>query len=179
MSTRARYQFGCLTRRKRFRGGDVWQFRFSETTMEDRRCRRSRVIGTLAQYPTRADILRVVERFPLRINLKHRFAVPVTLDAVVDHYVEQELPILRYGTQQSHLCTLNRWILLPARMSRESRSKTCWYFGPDSFKSLRLFCISSHRLEGLGGWFGSTCWSEPEEIFSISEFRSMHRSFVP
>src|SRR6266446_8342666 len=66
MSTRARYQFGCLTRRKRFR---------------------------------------------LRINLKHRFAMPVMLDAVVDHYVEQELPILRNGTQQSHLCTLNRWIL--------------------------------------------------------------------
>ena len=111
MSTRARYQFGCLTRRKRVRGGDVWQFRFSETTVENRRCRRPRLIGTLAQYPTRADILRVVERFRLRINLKHRFAMPITLDAVVDHYVEQELPILRYGTQQSHLCTLNRWIL--------------------------------------------------------------------
>ncbi len=111
MSTRARYQFGCLTRRRRVRGGDVWQFRFSETTMEDRRCRRSRLIGTLAQYPTRADILRVVERFRLRINLKHRFAMPVTLDAVVDHYIERELPILRYGTQQSHRCTLNRWIL--------------------------------------------------------------------
>ena len=61
--------------------------------MEDRRCRRSRLIGTLAQYPTRADILRVVERFRLRINLKHRFAMPVTLDAVVDHYIERELPI--------------------------------------------------------------------------------------
>jgi len=79
--------------------------------MEDRRRRRSRLIGTLAQFPTRADILRVVERFRLRINLKHRFAMPVTLDAVVDHYVERELPILRYGTQQSHLSTLKRWIL--------------------------------------------------------------------
>jgi integrase len=89
----------------------VRQFRFSETTMDDGRRRWSRLIGTVAQYPTRADILRVVERFRLRINLKHRFAVPVTLDAVVDHYVERELSILRYGTQQSHLCTLNRWIL--------------------------------------------------------------------
>jgi integrase len=33
------------------------------------------------------------------------------LDAVADHYVERELSILRYGTRQSHLCTLNRWIL--------------------------------------------------------------------
>ena len=37
------------------------------------------MIGTLAQYPTRTDILRVVERQRLRINLKHRFAMPVTL----------------------------------------------------------------------------------------------------
>jgi len=89
----------------------VWQFRFNETTVENRRCRRSRLIGTLAQYPTRTDILRVVERWRLRINVKHRFAMPVTIDAVVNHYVEQELPILRHETQQSHLCTLNRWIL--------------------------------------------------------------------
>jgi len=79
MSTRARYQFGCLTRRKRIRAADVWQFRFYETIAEGRRCRRSRMIGTLAQYPTRTDILRVVERLRLRINLKHRFAMPVTL----------------------------------------------------------------------------------------------------
>jgi hypothetical protein len=71
----------------------VWQFRFNETTVDDRRCRRSRLIGTVAQYPTRADILRVVERWRLRINVKHQLAMPVTLDAVVSHYVEKELPL--------------------------------------------------------------------------------------
>ena len=110
MSTRARYQFGGLTRRKRFRGGDVWQFRFSETTMEDRRCLRSRLIGTCARYPTRADISRLSSASDCESIL-----TPVRhtglLDAVVDHYIERELPILRYGTQQSHLSTLNRWIL--------------------------------------------------------------------
>ena len=110
MSTRASYQFGCLTRRKRIRTEDVWQFRFYETTEEGRRCRRSRIIGTLVQYPTQADALRILERFRLRLNLKHRFARPVTLDALVDHYVEQELSQLRYGTQQAHLCSLRRWI---------------------------------------------------------------------
>jgi integrase len=111
MSKRARYQFECLTRRKRVRGGDVWRFRYYETNIDGGQCRRSCSIGTVTQYPTRADVLRVIERFRVRINLKHRFAMPVTVDAVVNHYVEQELPILRYGTQQSHLCTLNRWIL--------------------------------------------------------------------
>src|SRR5258708_29375094 len=110
MSTRAMYQFGCLTRRKRIRTEDVWQFRFYETTAEGRRCRRSRMIGTVVEYPTRADALRMVERFRLRLNLEHRFAQSVTLDALVDHYVEQELPQLRYGSQQSHLCCLKCWI---------------------------------------------------------------------
>jgi len=40
----------------------------------------------------------------------HRFGRPVTLDALIDHYVEHELPQLRYATQQAHLSTLNRWI---------------------------------------------------------------------
>ena len=109
MSTRARYQFGCLTRRKRIRTADVWQLRFYETTTDGRRCR-SRMIGTWAQYPTKGDALRVVERLRLRLNLKHRFARPITLDGLLAHYVEQELPGLRYGTQQAHLCIRKRWI---------------------------------------------------------------------
>src|SRR5258708_25443267 len=96
MSTRARYQFGCLTRRTRIRTEDIWQFRFYETTVEGRRCRRSSMIGTLVEYPTRADPLRMAERFRLLLNLKHRFARPITLDALADHYVDKELPQLRY-----------------------------------------------------------------------------------
>jgi hypothetical protein len=110
MTMRRRYQFGCVTRRKRIRSEDVWQFRFYETTAEGRRSRKSRMIGTLLQYPTKTDALRMAERFRLRLNLEHQFARPVTLDAVADRYVEQELPNLRYGTQRSHLCRLNRWI---------------------------------------------------------------------
>lgn len=47
MNTRHRYQCGFLTRRKRIRTEDVWQFRYYETTPEGRRCRRSKIIGTL------------------------------------------------------------------------------------------------------------------------------------
>src|SRR5258708_35592970 len=108
MSTRARYQFGCLTRRKRIRTEDIWQFRFYETTAGGRRCRRSRMNGTLVAYPTRADAPRIVERFRLGLNLENRFARPVTLDDLVDHYVQHELPRLGFGTQQEHLCSLRR-----------------------------------------------------------------------
>jgi arylsulfatase A-like enzyme len=47
MSMRAKYQFGCLTRRKRVRGGDVWRFRYYETNIDGGRCRRSCLIGTV------------------------------------------------------------------------------------------------------------------------------------
>jgi hypothetical protein len=89
---------------------DVWQFRYYETTQKGQRCRRSRIIGTLKQFPTRADALCILERFRLRLNLQHRFSRPVSLDALIDHYVERELSQLRYGTQQAHRSTLNRWI---------------------------------------------------------------------
>ena len=105
-----RYQYGSLTRRKRTRTEDVWQFRYYETTPEGQRRRRSKIIGTLSEYPTQTDTLRTLERFRLRLNLQNRFGLPVTLDALADDYVEKELPLLRYGTQQAHLSSLHRWI---------------------------------------------------------------------
>jgi integrase len=103
-------RYGCLTRMKRTRGEDIWQFRFYETTKEGLRRRRARTIGTIAQYATRADAVRAVEPFRHRLNLKHRFARPTSIRALVDLYVEQELSRLRYSTQRSYLSALNQWI---------------------------------------------------------------------
>jgi hypothetical protein len=100
MNLRQRYQYGCLTRMRRSRGEDTWQFRFYETTKEGQRRRRARTIGTIAQYPTRADALRAIEPFRHRLNLKHRFARPTSIRALADLYVDQELPGLRYSTQR-------------------------------------------------------------------------------
>jgi integrase len=103
MNTPHRYQYGSLTRRKRIRTEDVWQFRYYETTPEGRRRRRSKIIGALSEFPTQEDALRILQRFRLRLNLQNRFGLPVTLDALTDDYVEKELTLLRYGTQQAHL----------------------------------------------------------------------------
>jgi integrase len=111
MNLRRRYQYGCLTRMKRTGGEDIWQFRFYETTKEGQRQLRARMIGTIAEYPTRADALRAIEPFRHRLNLKHRFARPTSIRALADLYVEQELPGLRYSTQQSYLSALNQWIV--------------------------------------------------------------------
>jgi hypothetical protein len=57
---RRRFQYGCLTKRSHRLSEDVWQFRFCETTAEGQRYRRSRTIGTVAQYPTRSDALQAI-----------------------------------------------------------------------------------------------------------------------
>ena len=106
MNTPHRYQYGSLTRRKRIRTEDVWQFRYYETNPEGRRRRRSKIIGALSEFPTQEDALRILQRFRLRLNLQNRLGLPMTLDALADDYVEKELPLLRYGTQQAHLSSL-------------------------------------------------------------------------
>ena len=108
---RHRFQYGCLTKRSHRLSEDVWQFRFYETTAEGQRYRRSRTIGTVAQYPTRSAALQAIELFRLRLNLGHRFGRPITLRTLVDRYIEHELPERRHSTQQSHSSTLKRWIL--------------------------------------------------------------------
>ena len=108
--TQHRYQNGSLTKRSNRFSEDVWQFRFYETTLEGRRSRKSISVGTLAQFPTKSDALRVIEPLRIRLNLYHRFGRPVSIGALMDHYVEHELPQRRHSTQQSHSSTLNRWI---------------------------------------------------------------------
>ncbi len=108
---RRRYQYGSLTKKSNRLSEDVWQFRFYETTPEGHRYRRSTTVGTVAQYPTRTHALRIIEPFRLRLNLHHRFGRPVSIGALIDHYIERELPQRRHSTRQSHSSTLNRWIL--------------------------------------------------------------------
>ena len=108
---RRRYQYGSLSKKKNRLFDDVWQFRFYETTHEGGRYRRSTTIGTVAQYPTKTDALLFIEPLRLRLNLHHRFGRPISIGALIDHYIERELPKRRHSTQQSHSSTLKRWIL--------------------------------------------------------------------
>jgi integrase len=117
--TQHRYQNGSLTKRSNRSSEDVWQFRFYETTLEGRRSRKSISVGKLAQFPTKSDALRVIEPLRIRLNLYHRFGRPVSIGALMDHYVEHELPQRRHSTQQSHSSTLNRWI-------RPRWGDSCW-----------------------------------------------------
>ncbi len=109
MHLRQRYQHGCLTRKTRTRGGDVWEFRYYETTTEGQRRRRSILVGSVARYPTVGDALREIEPLRLRLNIESRLGGPVTINALIGRYIEQELPE-RHSTRRSYLTVLNRWI---------------------------------------------------------------------
>ncbi len=108
---RRRYQYGRLTKKNNRISEDFWQFRFYKTSPEGRGYRRSTSVGTVAQYPTKTDALRVIEPLRLRVNLHYRLGRPVSVGALVARYVEHELPERRHSTQQSHSSALNRWIL--------------------------------------------------------------------
>jgi integrase len=109
MHLRQRYQHGCLTKKERTRGEDVWEFRYYETTAEGQRHRRSVIVGDVGRYPTRADALREVEPLRLRLNVESRLGGPVTIQALVARYIEQELPE-RHSTRRSYLAVLKKWI---------------------------------------------------------------------
>ena len=53
MNTRHKYQHGSLTRRKRIRTEDVWEYRYYETTPEGQRCRRSKIMTARRHWQDR------------------------------------------------------------------------------------------------------------------------------
>ena len=73
-----RYQNVSLTKRSNRFSEDVWQFRFYETTPEGCRYRKSTSVGTVAQYPTKSDALRVIGAKLLRCS-QNACAAPTPL----------------------------------------------------------------------------------------------------
>ncbi|WP_213803192.1 site-specific integrase [Granulicella sp. dw_53] len=100
---RACYQFGNLTRKKRAKGPDTWEFRFYEPTEHGERRRKSCIVGNVAQYPTKAQAQKAVEALLLKLNSEtpqQRLAV-VTFGAICDRYLKEEMPE-RYSTSKSY-----------------------------------------------------------------------------
>jgi hypothetical protein len=71
---RSRYQRGNVTLKKR-KGPDVWEFRWYEPNGR----LRSRLLGTLEQYPTKQDAQRAADPFRLGLiaNCRRQFPQPL------------------------------------------------------------------------------------------------------
>jgi len=102
-----RYQYGTLTLRKRKVGPDVWQWRYLEGGR-----RKAVLIGTTDRLPTRTAALRAVESHRLRLNADNpqtQFRA-ITLGALIDRYIAEELELVRHDTEVSYRAFLNKWI---------------------------------------------------------------------
>ncbi len=68
---RARYQFGCLQRKPRSKGSEVWVLRYRQAQPDGGKKLHSVIVGTVEKYRTEADAwkaaetLRVVHPFKL------------------------------------------------------------------------------------------------------------------
>jgi integrase len=94
-----KYQYGTLTRRKRMKGPDVWQFRFFEDGE-----RKAVVIGNVEELPTKADAERAVEqrRTKLNVDIVHRsVTVNELFEKFMKHYAAKRCRRLTQKTYRS------------------------------------------------------------------------------
>ena len=90
---RQRYQHGCLRCAKRKAGPDCWEYLWSENDEAGLRVRRTAVIGTVEQYPTRELAQTAVNGLRMQVNedrLRHPGRNIFVAD-LVDHYEQTEL----------------------------------------------------------------------------------------
>jgi hypothetical protein len=105
-----------LRKKKRAKGPDAWEFRYYETVGESRK-RRSRTVGTVEKYRNEAAARQAVAALLLKLNSEVPQSGAVAFAALVDRYVEEELPE-RFSTRISYLSMVNthirsRWAAFP------------------------------------------------------------------
>ncbi len=108
MKSRAYYQFGSLTLKKRAKSADVWEFRYYEDAAGGGRARKALFIGTTDMYKTEAQARKAVEAILLNLNAEkpmHHLGT-VTFGGLCDRYIAEELPE-RYSTRKSYLSNIN------------------------------------------------------------------------
>lgn len=89
---RTRYQHGSLQLDKRRNGPDAWIYRWREYLPNDKMLRRGEMIGTVEEYPTKADAQKASEHLRLIANSDNPRARTLTFGALLDRYAKEEMP---------------------------------------------------------------------------------------
>jgi hypothetical protein len=63
MFKRIRYQFGCVERKNRRKGPDIWALRYREQVSGGTAVHKSMIVGTAEQYPTKLNARRAAQAF--------------------------------------------------------------------------------------------------------------------
>src|SRR3974377_171736 len=111
MKPRERFQDGSITREARKIGPAVWVFRWREYTPEGR-ARRKVIVGSVAEFPTKALAKKAVESQMLRKNINRETRTPLTIAELVDHYREKEMTEdsnKSYSTRTAYAVYLRNW----------------------------------------------------------------------
>jgi integrase len=103
-----KYQRGNLTLKPRTNGPDVWEFRWRDASG----AQRSKLLGTVEQYPTEREAQSTADAVRLDINSESDRVVPITVAALADRYITDEIEMnrLAYATRKSYAANLNNWI---------------------------------------------------------------------
>ena len=86
-----RYQEGSIDRISRAKGPDVWVYRWRELQDDGSRVQRKKTIGTVEQYPKKADVKREVENLRSEINAKAERVGKITVADAWGHFQIHEL----------------------------------------------------------------------------------------
>jgi hypothetical protein len=90
---RTRYQFGSVDLKQRKRGVAVWVYRYFEEGK-----RKSVIVGTIEQYPSKAAALKASEGFRLIANPDNTNTHLIHFGGLIDRYVAGESYVLRSYT---------------------------------------------------------------------------------
>ena len=119
----ARYQYGNLTIRKRKKGPDVWQFRWTENGKP-----KSVLIGTLEKYPAQADAERAVEHLRVKINApnpQEQFHT-ATVGGLIDRFMQDYAPKRCRKTRKPITVASSRITSAPGGAGNLSRMSKRW-----------------------------------------------------
>jgi integrase len=105
----SRFQQGSLLKMKRKGSPDVWVFRWYENATGTR-IYKKRIIGSVAQMPTRRDAEKAV--VSLRININSEISIPQRVCDLITHYRKHELIADRkaFATIENHFVLTKRYI---------------------------------------------------------------------
>jgi hypothetical protein len=92
-------QNGSITRSKRLKGPDVWEFRWRESGPDGKRKQRRMVVGSIRQFADESAALRTITALRRDINQGNARlrAKPITVSELVDHYRQRELEPILHG----------------------------------------------------------------------------------
>jgi integrase len=93
----------------RTNGPHVWVYRWRESDGIGASSRKSTIIGTVEQYPTKAQALRAAEHMRLAANPENPNGRLISFAALIDRYIAEEMPT-RFSTRAAYRSYLECYV---------------------------------------------------------------------